>query len=226
MSFNGNLIGTENYLVSFGDLRLQSDIAYKAFGTVIPTEPHVKDLIVTRFGADQDVVASCATGPQLSWHWAIVSRDCLSSAITRLTLHKPVRTINTVRGAAFLVQGWSTPEAWGTWSASKNAVIEFSVAGNSNSTNDYRLRVRYRPFILESWPVQKVTVVLNGKVNQEVVATTGEGEFSVGPFGAGRHVVELRIATARSPKSLGSSLDPRELGIGVTEIELIDAGVR
>ena len=105
-------------------------------------------------------------------------------------------------------------------------MIKFSVADNSSSTNGYRLRVRYKPFILENWPVQKYTVVLDGKVNQEIVANAGEGEFYVGPFGVGPHVVELEIATARSPRELGYSSDPRELGIGVTEIELIDASVR
>lgn len=129
---------------------------------------------------------------------------------------------NGVRG---LFEGWSEPEAWGTWSIGRRASIRLSIQAVDGAPIDAVLQ--YRPFLHANWP--RIAVAC-GIAGQEIAAWSCSRGATVRaqPLTIPRHLVstdgavelELAISDPCSPASLGLSADTRLLGIGIEALRL------
>jgi len=128
--------------------------------------------------------------------------------------------------AEWLRDGWGNPEAWGVWSDGKSATLAIDPR-QLPSGHDLTLQLDAQVYVSPNHPQQQIDVSLNGQpaghyrvvypstalitripIRQEQIASSR------------RLLIVFSLPDAISPKSLGSSGDPRQLGIG-----LIDATV-
>lgn len=72
---------------------------------------------------------------------------------------------NSFDGNAFLKSGWSTPEAWGTWSIGPESVIKMPIPYRGNPK---KIILRVRPFLTDPIKSQKVLIKINGNFYKQV----------------------------------------------------------
>jgi len=146
---------------------------------------------------------------------------------------KPVHAGTTLtfgssgNGTSALMNGWGTPEEWGTWSVAKQASLKFAIGSNQDFPltadlkyrsfvpgADYSLRVACRANDLEvaSWSCTPAR--WHGA--QRLVLP----ENSLGPDGAIR--LDFVISEPHSPAELGLGMDHRLLGVGIESLHFAD----
>lgn len=123
-------------------------------------------------------------------------------------------------GVAFLGNGWSQPEEWGTWSASNEANIV--VLPKNHPT---RMKLTLSAFIYPPIASQRAQVSINGDVVADLVLTSpvpGTIEISLPPNREERVLnLDFRLPDARSPKEIGMSADERRLSIGLISLDFL-----
>lgn len=211
-----------NYVVSFGDLRLPYEIATAATLSQSGLSAPVKYAIVSRQQADPGVLELCQAGAAQSDGFVLVDRACQVDSPRVLGVDEAVKTVAGERGTRYLVGGWSSPEAWATWSVGDSARIEFSVLPEHRGDR-YELLMKYIPFIGGARQQQALTVIADGsEVQRLVVAGPSPRESLVPIVGTGHHLIELKIEDPVSPRALGvSPADDRKLGIALMELRLV-----
>ncbi|WEY37469.1 hypothetical protein [Paraburkholderia sp. SUR17] len=132
-------------------------------------------------------------------------------------------------GPRFLRNGWEPPEKWGTWSiGDRDAAITVPLLPESRGP--YKLVVKSIAFIDKAHPRQMVNVEVGGI---QVAQWTFDNETPGGvnsimvPSSAvsGNSMdVVFKTPGAVSPKQIGSSVDPRVLGIGLISLNVQDLG--
>lgn len=127
-------------------------------------------------------------------------------------------------GTGGLVEGWSEPEAWGTWSVGPSSVIRVAVPHAAGTS--VTLALDFRTFPLPSGDAR--TVTWHGPAGQQswsIDAQTAHGRllFDVLPDATtGVVELDLRHDPVASPASLGIGPDPRPISIGVEQISVAD----
>jgi len=114
------------------------------------------------------------------------------------------------------LRGFSHREDWGRWTIARTASIEFSQA----LPLSFRLRMKMKAF---GPNIDQLVVVRCDKLSRSITAaaelTTVEFVFS--SLAPGQHSVTMEIPEPASPEQLGISKDPRLLGIGIQEAQLL-----
>ncbi|WBL78687.1 glycosyltransferase [Bradyrhizobium xenonodulans] len=133
-------------------------------------------------------------------------------------------------GVGALIEGWSEPEQWGTWSIARNCVLRFEVRSVPSRPTDVVLACR--AFVSEENPdLRAVCRVGNGALQQLTFSTdafAGLRRLTLDPGAIaadGTLTIRLALSDPRSPADLALGDDVRPLGIGVERIWL-DLGVR
>ncbi|WP_249134085.1 glycosyltransferase family 2 protein [Bradyrhizobium japonicum] len=128
-------------------------------------------------------------------------------------------------GVAALIEGWSDPEQWGTWSIAKNCVLRFEV--NPVPSRPVELVLACRAFVSDNNPqLRAVCRVGNGAPQQLTFsreAFAGSRRLTLDPAAIaadGTLTISLSLSDPRSPADLGLSSDARPLGIGLERIWL------
>ncbi|MBB4427206.1 hypothetical protein GGD66_005782 [Bradyrhizobium sp. CIR48] len=128
-------------------------------------------------------------------------------------------------GVAALIEGWSEPEQWGTWSIARNCVLRFEV--HPIPSRPVELVLACRAFISERNPqLQAACRVGNGAPQQLTFsreAFAGLRRLMLDPAAIaadGTLTISLSLSDPRSPADLGLSPDARPLGIGLERIWL------
>ena len=124
-------------------------------------------------------------------------------------------------GSAALEEGWGQPEAWGTWSVAKRAMLRLEVDAAPPS----RLRLGYRAFIHDRHPSLDVVCHSNGDVVGAWRCTEWSGVVDLALSDAAAYGVielEFEIFDPHSPAEFGLSEDRRLLGLGVEWLALVD----
>jgi len=124
----------------------------------------------------------------------------------------------------YLLQGWSTPEGWGTWATGKTAEIILPIQSTPNE-----ISLEIRAFLTPSHPFQRVTFKINGiSTAEHTIATASNNliDISIPEIiktsisQNGFVSLELELPNAISPKELNFGDDNRTLSIGILAITM------
>jgi glycosyltransferase involved in cell wall biosynthesis len=128
-------------------------------------------------------------------------------------------------GVGALVEGWSEPEGWGTWSVAKSCALRVRL--DPVPIWPEIIEVACRAFLHGRHPRQFVTCRIGTMVPQEwefsSAAPGGRRSLMLDPaaIGPGGEVtITFTITDPRSPADLGLSADVRPLGIGIEHMRL------
>lgn len=128
-------------------------------------------------------------------------------------------------GIAALIEGWSEPEEWGTWSVARTCVLRFEIRSAPSRPVDIVLACR--AFVSERNPqLHAVCRVGNGALQQLTFTTdafAGPRRLTLDPGAIaddGTLTISLALSDPRSPADLALSADTRPLGIGLERIWL------
>ncbi|WP_247324422.1 glycosyltransferase family 2 protein [Bradyrhizobium sp. 141] len=130
-------------------------------------------------------------------------------------------------GVAALIEGWSEPEQWGTWSAARNCVLRFEV--QPIPSRPVELVLACRAFVSDGNPQLRAVCRVGNGAQQELTfsrgAFAGLRRLMLDPAAIaadGMLTITLSLSDPRSPADLGLSSDVRPLGIGLERIWLDD----
>jgi hypothetical protein len=131
-------------------------------------------------------------------------------------------------GANSLLGGWSTPEAWGTWTEGKNSHLILPLPPGADS-RPMRLSISAQGLLGKGHPSQTVTVSVNdvtvGQIRFDDAHNSGWRTLPV-PLSAltrgrqGIFDVSFKIEQPVRPADLGMGPDSRELGMGLIAMRL------
>ena len=131
-------------------------------------------------------------------------------------------------GAIFLLDGWSTPEPWGTWTEGKNSHLILPLPAGAD-IRPMRLSINAQGLLGKGHPSQTVTVSVNGvavgQIRFDDVHNSGWRTLPV-PLSAltrgrqGLLDVSFEIERPVRPADLGMGQDDRELGMGLIAMRL------
>jgi len=136
-------------------------------------------------------------------------------------------------GVAALMQGWSEPEEWGTWSVARHCTLRLEVDPVPPRPRDIRLSCR--AFVSGPNPVLRAVCHVGEGPAQELIFSTsafaGVQTLLLDPAAIaadGTFTISFALTDPRSPADLGLGPDVRPLGIGIERIWLAeesDAGL-
>jgi glycosyltransferase involved in cell wall biosynthesis len=127
-------------------------------------------------------------------------------------------------GIICLLDGWSEPEKWGTWSIGKRAILRFFARAKSDSP--LRINLKFRCFIAQKHHKLKIACHVRGQDICAWILTTSyssERTLTIPTDVIGQDgLVELEfiISNPQSPAALGLSSDARTLGIGIEALRV------
>ncbi|HJP97613.1 MAG TPA: hypothetical protein VJ862_03520 [Rhodanobacteraceae bacterium] len=127
----------------------------------------------------------------------------------------------------WLESGWSAPEGWGTWSSGKQAILRIDLRGLPDGHAPLALHVDAQAFVGPRYPVQRISVEVNGEPAGQYVVRYPNKDFSMHiPLGqvdaeSARMIrVVFDLPDAQSPRSLGVSSDMRNLALGLVSVSI------
>jgi hypothetical protein len=131
--------------------------------------------------------------------------------------------VHAGRGVAALVEGWSEPEDWGTWSVAKTCRLRFRL--ESRPVWPVVLEFACRAFVSPRNPRLRVTCRVGNSASQDwafsISTAKGHRSLLVDPAGVGPDggvTITFKLSAPRSPADLGLGADVRPLGIGLERI--------
>lgn len=120
-------------------------------------------------------------------------------------------------GIAYLGDGWSVPEPWGTWSLGESASIILPTTTSSIES----ISIEAKALISEVLPAQRIEIFVNDIPTQTLVLTSQSSKFGI-PIpreirssSAGWLKIDFRFLDATRPKDIGMSNDARALALGL-----------
>lgn len=126
-------------------------------------------------------------------------------------------------GSRMLMEGWSAPEPWGTWSTGYRAKLAFSPAGDVARAH---ARIKVRGFSPGNQRKVHVDIYINRtKVGSwSLTHETAEMNVALDTGGdRGGTVMEFAILNPASPSEMGLNSDRRLLGFGLMSLTLVPA---
>ena len=135
---------------------------------------------------------------------------------------KPVMTEGAPSSAPFALCGtWSKPESWGTWSDGSLAKIFIPI----NTQQTKSITITLQAFVNGKHPEQKIEYTTDGQSFKLISLNQFAGNQLEIPINASMRadsyaLLEFKLLNPVSPKSLGMGDDSRELGIGLTKLEV------
>jgi len=199
------------------------------------TEDQRKRIVSTKSEACSDYfIANEKKFEQLveTGQFDVLSRLYVDHRIVYGTLKRPIPLEEKYRGPnlkliefsnpetrCFLTTGWfNYHEKWGVWSVGKNASITLLRPFNDSK----KLILDLRAYVTKG-SVQKVEILIDGKHLQNAVFNNFDLNTIVIDLPPATKIdnqilIEFKIPTAVSPKSLNQGDDDRELGIGIIQV--------
>ena len=131
---------------------------------------------------------------------------------------------SSAKGVHYLQAGWSAPEDWGTWSASRSATV-FLKASPAQVDS---VVIDFSAAVSPSHPVQRVEILVNGSqaFSGSISERSGTLEFKIPEAAKSDSFkgikMEFRLPDAASPKEMGTGEDTRTLALGLRTITLTE----
>jgi hypothetical protein len=156
---------------------------------------------------------------QPMWDGALWQRE-----MSPVALGEKIDFTSTGDTARYRGTGWANPESWGIWTVGNTAELSF---GLSAAPQDLLLDLDTQGFPTADG-VQAATVLANdmkvGTLSYDTKTLFQQSTFKIPAEivrnGGGVLRVTLAVEKPTSPKSLGQSVDTRELGIGLHWMKL------
>lgn len=142
--------------------------------------------------------------------------------LSKLDLIKPTLVEGAPSSSPFALCGtWSKPENWGTWSDGSLAKIYIPIT----NPNAKVISITLQAFVNGKHPEQRIEYTANGQNFQSrSLKQFSENQIDIPITSSmradGYGLVEFKLLNPASPKSLGLGDDSRELGIGLTKLEV------
>jgi hypothetical protein len=142
--------------------------------------------------------------------------------LNKLDLIKPTIAEGMPSSSPLALCGtWSKPENWGTWSDGSLAKIYIPIT----KQNAKVISITLQAFVNGKHPEQRIEYTADGQNFQLLSFKQFSGNQIDIPISASMHsdgyaLVEIKLLNSVSPKSLGLGDDSRELGIGLTKLEV------
>jgi glycosyltransferase involved in cell wall biosynthesis len=128
-------------------------------------------------------------------------------------------------GVAALIDGWSEPEDWGTWSMAKSCSLELHL--DTMPTLPVLVELVCRAFTPAGNPRLRVSCRVGDMVPQEwsfsPVSPGGHRSFRIDPAvvaADGSVLITFILSNPRSPADLGLNADVRPLGMGIERMRI------
>lgn len=140
----------------------------------------------------------------------------------RIDQTKPIMTNGAPSSTPFALCGtWSKPENWGTWSDGSLAKIFIPISNQETKS----ITITLQAFVNGKHPEQKIEYTTDGDNFKSISLNQFAGnklEISINASmrADGYALIEFKLLNPVSPKSLGMGDDTRELGIGITKLEV------
>jgi len=135
---------------------------------------------------------------------------------------KPILSKDSPSSTPFALCGtWSKSESWGTWSDGSLAKIYIPIT----KLNTKLISITLQAFVNDKHPEQLIEYTANGQNFESHSLNQFSGNQIEIPITSSMHsngyaLVEIKLLNPASPKSLGLGDDSRELGIGLTKLEV------
>jgi Family of unknown function (DUF6311) len=135
---------------------------------------------------------------------------------------KPSISKDTSLSTPFALCGtWSKPENWGTWSDGSLVKIYIPIP----NPNAKEITISLQAFVNGKHPEQRVEYTTDGRDFKSISLNQFSGNQINVPVNSvmrtdGYALLEFKLLNPVSPKSLGMGDDSRELGIGLTKVEV------
>ena len=135
---------------------------------------------------------------------------------------KPMSNAGAPSSTPFSLCGtWSKPESWGTWSDGSLAKIYVPITNAQSKV----IKLTLQAFVNGKHPTQQIEYTIDGKDFKSVSMNQFAGNQIDIPISQVAHrdgyvLIEMKLLNPVSPKSLGLGDDSRELGVGVTKVEI------
>lgn len=145
-----------------------------------------------------------------------------TDSLSQLDQIKPMLSKDTPVSAPFALCGaWSKSENWGTWSDGTLAKIYVQITNPNAKVITFTLQA----FVNGKHPEQKIEFTTDGQNFKSLTLSQFSGNQIDVPVTAamradGYALVEFKLLNPVSPKSLGLGDDSRELGIGLTKVDV------
>jgi len=130
-----------------------------------------------------------------------------------------------------LVNGWASPESWGTWSLGQHAELAINPRQLPDAAHGLRLHFDTHTFVTSSHPQQRIEVSLNGAYVGHYEATYPNSVIGIDldiPESALMSPKEIRVGfafpDAVSPQSVGAGADERILALGLEAVTITQSG--
>ena len=156
---------------------------------------------------------------------AIASISVESSHNLDYTIERIFFTSNG-NGQKYQLNGWASPEPWGTWSEGDTALLRLELSNTPKS--DVELLIEGHAYLADKHMSQEIDIL----VNKQYVATLKYNQQSNNGVRAvqipkrlllennGRLLIKFNFKNPKSPAELGLSSDGRRLGLGIVSMEL------
>jgi hypothetical protein len=135
---------------------------------------------------------------------------------------KPILSKDSPSSAPFALCGtWSKSESWGTWTDGSLAKIYIPIT----NPNVKMISITLQAFVNGKHPEQLIEYTANRQKFESLSLNQFSGNQIDIPITASMHsngyaLVEIKLLNPASPKSLGLGDDSRELGIGLTKLDV------
>ena len=130
-------------------------------------------------------------------------------------------------GLALRSEGWSSPEAWGTWTMGPRSSLSAIFVPIAARHSDFLVEATARAFVPDPERPQSVTVRANGVVVANWRFSDSEPGHVVSATvpssvleGHSTLSLSFDISDPRSPISVGNSADTRQLGLGLMHLKI------
>ncbi|MBR0778028.1 glycosyltransferase [Bradyrhizobium diazoefficiens] len=151
--------------------------------------------------------------------------DSRHSAPSPILGAQELRFARDAAGAAALLEGWSEPEEWGTWSIARNCRLRFEV--RPIPARPVEIVLSCRAFVSEGHPDLHAVCRIGDGAPQEMVFSlktfAGLRRLRLDPTAIaadGTLAISFTLRDPRSPADMALSSDVRPLGIGIERIWL------
>lgn len=208
------------YMGTIAELRAErGPNALAVLATGHPGTPETIPYLVTVPGDPTYDDPQCRRGPPIG-PIVVVDGACVAPSATSFKAGG--------EGAAFLVEGWSAPEAGGVWSAHSRAVLRVPLGPEVQALPNPKLQISAFGFTPPESPRRTVVAQVEGGPAETFVFDRQKAltHLFVLPIpqpalARGEAVVVFEIEDAVSPESLGLGPDPRRLGVGLEWIRIL-----
>jgi len=167
-----------------------------------------------------------------SQHWDQMSDESMKpfgSLRGRYALGETIHFAANSMGQKYLLSGWHAQEHSGFWSEGSGASLKVNL--DQPTQQDLVLRIVAGGLLNQKQPTQEVQVFLNDQPagSWTFDASKNVSDYQIPLTGAllpksGELILRFEVPGAKSPKDLGISEDPRQLGLFLRELTLEAAG--